>query len=205
VLVVPRSPRGRIVHGHELVKMDAGGGSPFTSCAESRRGGNPGGTKVRRLSGGTPARWQVTGCNQDLRNRSRRLACPCCYSVESPTTSTATGGHHRHNDHAASWRSGIPWSFTAHRWTSLRTTYCEGKAASASFVRLNFWGRFKDRQGLGTGFAEQRPRYSHGRPHSQQGSEGIRAPAVVLCPARLVEVKGHRFCSSLEDPSTQGA
>jgi glycosyltransferase involved in cell wall biosynthesis len=93
----------------------------------------------------------------------------------------------------ASKLSGIPWSLTAHRWDIVENNLLAAKARSASFVRFISEDGLRMAQAMGVELAH----------HVRVLHMGVALPArvqrryaprhVVLCPARLVEVKGHRF------------
>jgi len=117
VLVVPALPARRIVHGHELVKWTRGRSPSLrvlkAAVAETLAG--PVKQQERWDSCSVAGR---DGCNQNLAIVPKALWLARVLCGGGPTTSTATGRHHGHHDHVASRRSDIPWSFTAHRWTS---------------------------------------------------------------------------------------
>jgi len=94
--------------------------------------------------------------------------------------------------------SGVPWSFTAHRWDIVDNNLLSRKMASASFVRLI------SRSGL----ALVRSRVPgapkekiHLLPMGVDIPAGIPAPRnivpgrpfILICPANLLPVKGHRY------------
>jgi len=94
----------------------------------------------------------------------------------------------------ASQLSGIPWSLTAHRWDIVENNLLATKVRSASFVRFISEDGLRMAQALGIGFTDNVRVLHMGVPvpaRVQRRSPGPRP--VVLCPARLVEVKGHRF------------
>lgn len=97
---------------------------------------------------------------------------------------------------SASAVSGIPWSFTAHRYDIVRNNLLAHKLRSARF------GRFIGRETLA--LARTRvPRHAMTRaillhmgvslPPRPSGRTPTRATPIVLCPARFVPVKGHRY------------
>jgi glycosyltransferase involved in cell wall biosynthesis len=93
----------------------------------------------------------------------------------------------------ASWRSGIPWSFTAHRWDIVENNLLTTKAATASFVRLISGDGLRIARALGLGSANNTRIIHMGVPIPNRVRRRYGPRPVVLCPARLVEVKGHRF------------
>jgi glycosyltransferase involved in cell wall biosynthesis len=92
----------------------------------------------------------------------------------------------------ASAGSGIPWSFTAHRWDIVENNALAAKVRSASFVRVISNNGRRLMRALGI---------DHDQIHVLRMGVNIPAQAawtpparpVVLCPANLVAVKGHRF------------
>lgn len=95
----------------------------------------------------------------------------------------------------ASEVSGIPWSFTGHRWDIVQGNLLVRKARSATFVR--FISKNGYIRALRAGVPEQRARLLH---------MGVRLPAAgspegnvpprafrMLCPAALLPVKGHAY------------
>lgn len=96
---------------------------------------------------------------------------------------------------AASAASGIPWSFTAHRYDVVLNNLLAEKLRSAQF------GRFIARETLALASRLVPPNVlaravvlpmGVAVPPSIPGKSS-RATPVVLCPARLVPVKGHRY------------
>jgi glycosyltransferase involved in cell wall biosynthesis len=97
---------------------------------------------------------------------------------------------------AASEVSGIPWSFTAHRYDVVLNNLLDDKLRSARF------GRFIAREmaavagSLVSPEAMRRSEVIHMGvpvPPLPNGRAPARATPVVLCPARFVKVKGHEY------------
>jgi colanic acid/amylovoran biosynthesis glycosyltransferase len=94
----------------------------------------------------------------------------------------------------ASTVSGIPWSFTAHRWDISENNLIATKAASAAFVRAI--SRRGSRELLGyVGSAGAKVKVIHmGVPLPRAVSEQSRRSVLrVIVAANLREVKGHRY------------
>ena len=195
VLVVPRSPRGRIVHGHELIKWTRGEAlhSPRVlkaAVAETLAApGQTAGAVGLLLGGRSPV---VAIKNLAIVPKALWLArvatlwrADHIHCHWAGTTATMTM--------LASWRSGIPWSFTAHRWDIVENNLLATKAASASFVRLISGDGLRIARALGLGSANNARVIHMGVPIPNRVRRGSGPRPVVLCPARLVEVKGHRF------------
>jgi colanic acid/amylovoran biosynthesis glycosyltransferase len=96
---------------------------------------------------------------------------------------------------AASAVSGIPWSFTAHRYDIIRNNLLAEKLRSARFGRFISRETFALAGSLVPPDAMARAMMLHmgvSLPPAPAGQIPTRARPVVLCPARLVPVKGHR-------------
>ena len=195
VLVVPRSPRGRIVHGRELVKWTrretlhslrvlkaavaetlAGPGQTAGALGLLLGGRSPT-VAIKNLAIVPKALWLARVA---VRWRADHIHCHW-----AGTTATMTM--------LASRRSGIPWSFTAHRWDIVENNLLATKAASASFVRLISGDGLRIARALGLGPANNTRVIHMGVPIPNRVRRRYGRRPVVLCPARLVEVKGHRF------------
>jgi glycosyltransferase involved in cell wall biosynthesis len=94
---------------------------------------------------------------------------------------------------AASSMCGIPWSLTLHRWDIVEDNLLAEKAESATLVR------FISQDGLRMGRERGVPEGSHirvirmGVDMPPAVANGRPEGRIVLCPARLVPVKGHRY------------
>jgi len=196
VLVIPRSPRGNIIHGHELVAL----AQREALCS----------SKVLRAAAASTlsAPGQTSAAVRPLL-QSRSLAVAVKNLTIVPKALWLAGVAARWNaDHIhchwagttatmamlASQLSGIPWSLTAHRWDIVENNLLATKVRSASFVRFISEDGLRMAQALGIGFTDNVRVLHMGVPvpaRVQRRSPGPRP--VVLCPARLVEVKGHRF------------
>jgi colanic acid/amylovoran biosynthesis glycosyltransferase len=93
----------------------------------------------------------------------------------------------------ASELSGVPWSLTAHRSDIVSNNLLTDKARSATLVRaISENGRkMMIARGIKPGDKLQVVPMGVRIPHVVHWNRTI--PAVVLCPADLLEVKGHRF------------
>jgi len=195
VLVIPRSPRGNIMHGHALVEI-AQRESVFSGRVLKA-------AAVAALA----APVQVAAAARPLlRSRSPKVAVKNLTIIPKALWLAAVAAQwkadHIHCHWAgttatmamlASGLSGIPWSLTAHRWDIVENNLLAAKVRSASFVRFISEDGLKMAQALGAKCAD----------HVRVLHMGVAVPArvqrrygprpVVLCPARLVEVKGHRF------------
>ena len=195
VLVIPRSPRGNIMHGHELVEIAR------RESVVSRRV-----LKAAAMATLAAPVQVVAAAWPLLRSRSPRVAVKNLTIIPKALWLAAVAAQwkadHIHCHWAgttatmamlASELSGIPWSLTAHRWDIVENNLLAAKVRSASFVRFISEDGLKMAQALGAKCADH-VRVLHmgvGVPARVQRRYGPRP--VVLCPARLVEVKGHRF------------
>src|SRR5260370_7251033 len=92
----------------------------------------------------------------------------------------------------ASWRSGIPWRFTAHRWDIVENNLLARKAGSASFVRLISWDGLRIARALGLGSANNARVIHMPLPIPNRVRRESAPRPAVLCPSRLEEVNAHR-------------
>lgn len=110
-------------------------------------------------------------------------------------STTATAGY------IASKMSGIPWSFTAHRWDITENNMLKEKVTTARFVRaISKAGASTLAQLLGAGL-EDKIRTIHMGVATGGGQAMSPAPArlgtdasgLIACTANLLPVKGHRY------------
>lgn len=190
LLIVPRSPRKDVVHGKHLLE------SSESADLLSRN--------VLRIAARVPsAKWNAM-VQRIRKSRSMAVAAKNL-SVLPKAAWVADLALQWHADHihchwagttatmsmAASEWSGIPWSFTLHRWDIVENNLLVEKAKSASLVR------FISEDGLRMAREFGVPASDHVRVIHM----GVEMPSVrptlggqvCLCPARLVEIKGHRY------------
>lgn len=195
VLLVPRSPRGAMLHGKSLVehsRIEPLFSTRVMGEAAAVALSSPVDTSAavsRLLSGSTP--------RMALKNLA---VVPKALWLSA--VATEWGADHIHSHWAgttatlamlASKLSGIPWSFTAHRWDIVENNRLAEKVQRAAFARFISEDGLRMARSIGIGPA----------PNARVLVMGIELPAVVdrspgpsqlvVCPARLVEVKGHRF------------
>ena len=195
VRVIPRSLRGRILHGHGLLKH----ARREALCSP----------QVLRTAAATmlaAPRRTMTAAWPLLGTRSATLAMKNLAVIPKALwlarMASAWQADHIHCHWAgttasmamlASRISGIPWSFTAHRWDIVEDNVLLKKAKSASLARFISNDGLSMAKAIGIGPAHN-ARVLHmgvSIPSVVRRRHGSRP--VVLCPARLVEVKGHRF------------
>ena len=195
VLVIPRSPRGKIIHGHELVEL-------------AQREALYSGRVLKAAAAATLAspRQTAAAVRPLLRSRSPRVALKNLTIVPKALWLAGVAARwkadHIHCHWAgttatmamlASELSGIPWSLTAHRWDIVENNLLAAKVRGASFVRFISEDGLRMAQAMGIGFADN-VRVLHMGVAVPSRVRRQHAPKpVVLCPARLVEVKGHSF------------
>jgi glycosyltransferase involved in cell wall biosynthesis len=189
VLVVPRSPSGEILHGTELLE----------SCA---REGLLTWNVLRSVATQSTGKW-LEALRRLRASRSLRIAAKNLAVLPKAAWLAALAQQWK-ADHihchwagttatmamiASEW-SGIPWSFTLHRRDIVENNLLLEKVGSAGMVR------FLSEEGLRMARALGVPRSGHIRVIHM----GVDLPTpvprtpgrIVLCPARLVDVKGHR-------------
>jgi len=195
VLVVPRSPGGGVIHGENLVAI-----------SRRERLFSPRVLKAAlRVSAAAPIR-ALSAAACAFQSRSAWLAMKNLAVVPKAlwlaNVARLWGADHIHCHWSgttatlallASRISGIPWSLTAHRWDIVENNLLSRKVGAASFVRFISQDGLKLANVAGV-TAGAKIRFI---------SMGVRIPAcrearpagdrVVLCSARLEEVKGHRF------------
>jgi colanic acid/amylovoran biosynthesis glycosyltransferase len=194
ILVAPRSPEGPVFHGHELLMRSRRESlfSPEVLRTAARRFWS---SKVRvrsilrilfqsrsvplslkNLAVVPKAMWLA-----DIAEKWKADHIHCHWAGTTATMAML----------ASEW-SGIPWSLTAHRWDIVENNLFAAKVESASFVRLiSESGReLAQRNGVrDTQKLRVVPMGVSIPPHTPRRM-GVRP--IVLCPARLVPVKGHR-------------
>jgi glycosyltransferase involved in cell wall biosynthesis len=97
---------------------------------------------------------------------------------------------------AASTVSGIPWSFTAHRYDVVLNNLLDDKLRSARFGRFIARKMAAVARSLVSPEAMARSEVLHmgvRLPPAANGHQPARATPVLLCPGGLLRVKGHHF------------
>lgn len=195
VLIVPRSPRGPVLHGRELLnhsrlEMLLSREVLKSACRRAF-------TAPRQTAAIV---WPVfESRSPGIAIRNLAVVPKALWLAE---IASAWGAHHIHCHWAAttatmamlaSHISGIPWSFTAHRWDIVEDNLLSAKARSASFARFISEDGLRMAQSIGIGSAAKARVLHMGVAIPAQVHHDARLKPVVLCPARLVAVKGHRF------------
>jgi colanic acid/amylovoran biosynthesis glycosyltransferase len=195
VLVVPRSPGGGVVHGEDLVAI-------------SRRE-RPLSPRVLRaalrVSAAAPIR-AVSAAACVFQSRSAWLAMKNLAVIPKAlwlaNLAGEWGADHIHCHWSgttatmallASRISGVPWSLTAHRWDIVENNLLNLKVGAASFVRFISQDGVKLAQVAGVSAGPKIRVYPMGVRIPERPEVKRTRDRVVLCPARLEEVKGHRF------------
>ena len=195
VLVVPRSPDGPIVHGQELLKyarrealcslrvskaaVAAAIGAPARMALAARclRGSRSLAIAIKNLAVIPKALWLATVAKEWDAGHIH------CHWAGTTATMTML----------ASEASGIPWSLTAHRWDIVENNLLAVKVKSASFVRFISDDGLRMAKAIGVNTENDVCVLRMGVTIPRSVPPRTRANPVVVCPARLVEVKGHRF------------
>jgi colanic acid/amylovoran biosynthesis glycosyltransferase len=195
VLVVPRSPTGQLIHAAELHAP----------------------TKVERLFSSDVLRAAFHGCfTHPLRALAAARCVPRSRSVPIAIKNISVmpkalwlaklarswRADHIHCHWAAttatmtmiaSELSAVPWSFTAHRWDIVENNLLAVKADSAAFVRVISEGSLRMVATRGIDDSRKLRLIRMGVDMPELPESKTSSNQVVLCPANLVEVKGHRF------------
>lgn len=195
VLVIPRSPRGLIVHGSELLRQarreslcsaqvlrTAGKvalETPGQAIASARRllKSRSAGVLLKNLAIVPKALWLA-----DVATRWKADHIHCHWAG---TTATMTM--------LASSLSNVPWSLTLHRWDIVENNLLAEKVRAASFARFICEDGLRMARAIGIGPEANVRVLSMGVPIPPPLGGRRRLKPVVVCPARLVAVKGHRF------------
>jgi colanic acid/amylovoran biosynthesis glycosyltransferase len=192
VLVIPRSPRGRIIHGHALL--------------DRARLESPYSPRVIKAAAMAAPRQIGAAVLPLLGSRSALVAIKNLAIVPKALwlagVAVRWGAGHIHCHWAgttatmamlASRISGIPWSLTAHRWDIVENNLLAAKVNSASFVRFISDDGLRMAREMNIGPAGNARVLHMGVAIPGTVRRRYVPRPVVLCPARLVEVKGHRF------------
>ena len=195
VLVVPRSPRGVVMHGRELLPR---------ARREALYSPRVLGAAAAAMLA-APAR-TLAAARVLLESRSPAVAIKNLAVVPKALwlakIAAQWGADHIHCHWAsttatmtmiASGISGIPWSLTTHRWDIVENNLLAAKVSSASFVRFISVDGLRMARRIGIGPARNARVLHMGVTVPGQVQRRYGPRAVVLCPARLVDVKGHRF------------
>jgi glycosyltransferase involved in cell wall biosynthesis len=195
VVVVPRSPTGVILHGSELLDRARMEGlfSPQVLQAAAMK------ALSRPAEMGLAS--QIVRASRSLSVAAKNLAVlpKACWLAGFAAD---WGADHIHCHWAgttatmamaASHLCGVPWSFTAHRWDIVENNLLAAKMRTASMVRFICADGLRMAREIGIPYG----------CHARVIHMGVAVPPrpsppnpdrhVVLCPARLVKVKGHRF------------
>ncbi|HUO29939.1 MAG TPA: glycosyltransferase [Bryobacteraceae bacterium] len=195
VLIVPRSCGGPLVHGRELVKY-----ASIETLASRRVCRTAAGVLLKARGRALAALWPL--------NASRSLSIALKNVAVIPKAlwladvAAVWKADHIHCHWAgttatmawlASTLSGIPWSFTAHRWDIVENNLLAQKARSATLARFISEDGLRMARAVGLGPEVHAAVVRMGVDLPEETAVPERTGAVVLCPARLTEVKGHRF------------
>jgi glycosyltransferase involved in cell wall biosynthesis len=160
-------------------------------------------TLVRRPRGTVRAFWRLRRTRPRRRAVSNAIATAQGIWVARLAHGWGAEHIHAHWAHltatmamAASAVSDIPWSFTAHRYDVVLNNLLADKLRSARFGRFIAREMLDIARSLVGPDAIARATVMHigvPLPPAPAGESPMRALPVVLCPGRLVPVKGHRY------------
>jgi glycosyltransferase involved in cell wall biosynthesis len=195
VLLVPRSPQGPIVHGHSLVQHTRQ--KPLVSSGILAAAVNVGLESPRRI---------LRAASIVRRSRTVHIAAKNLAVLPKAFWLAAIAreweAEHIHSHWAgttatlamvAAGIAGIPWSFTAHRWDIVEDNLLREKVQSARLARFISEDGLNMAKEIGIEVEPSARVLKMGvaLPPAVQRPAG--AWPIVVCPARLVEVKGHEF------------
>lgn len=195
VLVVPRSPRGPLLHAGEL-KAKSRNESLFSANVVR---------DALRLLISRPVAAIAASC---AARKSRSLAVAAKNLAVLPKAlwlaqlAKAWGADHIHCHWAATTATmamiaselcEVPWSVTAHRWDIVERNLLTKKAERAAFVRVISDGSVQMMAENGVTDHDKLFVVRMGVKMPALFERRPSPPPVLLCPANLVEVKGHRF------------
>ena len=196
VLVIPRSPKGSVIHGKDLLPY----ARRESLCSPAVV------LKAAKRMSISPIR--TANCVATMLRRSRTTGIAVKNLAVIPKAlwlaevAREWGAEHIHSHWAgttatmamiASRISGIPWSFTAHRWDVVENNLLEEKVRNAHVARFISEDGLKMAKNIGIGPAPNARVLVMGVSLPSQVERREGAWPIVVCPARLVEVKGHRF------------
>jgi len=195
VMVIPRSPKGPVIHSQALLRYTRR--EPLYSAEVF--------TRAARTGIRAPLR-SVRALGILLKSRTPKIAAknaavlPKAFWLAS--VARDWGAEHIYSHWAgttatmamvASELSGIPWSFTAHRWDVVENNLLREKVKRARLARFISEDGLKMAKEIGIGAAANARVLFMGVDLPAEVQRRSGQWPIVLCPARLVEVKGHRF------------
>jgi colanic acid/amylovoran biosynthesis glycosyltransferase len=191
VLVIPRSPGGRILHGRELVSC-----SRIESLCSARVLATAGAKAIASpatvINAVRPLLASKAAKNLAVVPKALWLAS-LARDWRADHIHCHWGGTTASLAMVASTVSGVPWSLTLHRWDIVENNLLAEKVRRAAFARFICEDGLRMARELGAP-ADRACVIHMGVELPVRGSSfGSNSRGVVLCPARLVEVKGHRY------------
>lgn len=195
VVIVPRSPKGLVIHGRDVLKHSK---SEALCSATVMK-------KAMRVASSAPAR-TFRAFRPVLSSRTLGIAAKNASVVPKALwlaeIAREWGAEHLHSHWAgttatlamiASIFSGIPWSFTAHRWDIVENNLLKEKVRHASLARFISEDGLRMARTLGIETAHNARVLYMGVTLPAEVERRSGEWPIVICPARLVDVKGHRF------------
>jgi colanic acid/amylovoran biosynthesis glycosyltransferase len=195
VLIVPRSPKGLVIHGKDVLKHSKSEALCSSTVLK----------KAMRVASSAPAR-ALRAIAPVLTSRTLGIAVKNASIVPKALwladIAREWGAEHLHSHWAgttasltmfASTFSGIPWSFTAHRWDIVENNLLKQKIRHARVARFISEDGLRMATAIGIGTAHNARVLYMGVALPAEIELRIGEWPIVICPARLVDVKGHRF------------
>jgi colanic acid/amylovoran biosynthesis glycosyltransferase len=198
VVLVPMWPRGAVMHedARELLETTIGAPllSPRIACAAAAEVAAHPVRSMRSLAvlkksrSGRVLAKNVAVCPKALwlARLVRRLRADHIHAQWGATTATMAWVAHM--------VTGVPWSFTVHRWDIAENNLLQQKAASARFVRaISVTGAKAVRRYLGPHASKGRLLHMGVDLPAGPRAAGDQRTLRVITAANLLEIKGHKY------------
>ena len=195
VLIVPRSPKGLVIHGQDVLKHTRSEAlCSATVIKKAMRAASLEPARAARAL--APVLWSRT---LGIAAKNLSIVPKALWLAE---IAREWGAEHLHSHWAgttatltmvASSFSGIPWSFTAHRWDIVENNLLKEKVRRASLARFISEDGLRMARMLGIGTTHNARVLYMGVAFPAEVERRRGEWPIVVCPARLVDVKGHRF------------
>jgi glycosyltransferase involved in cell wall biosynthesis len=200
VRIAPRSPRGPVVHGDAAPLVPLTVRQPLASGAVLRAAL----AEAGRHTGRAAAALGALGASRSPLVRLKNLAVfPKGLWLARLARQWHATHIHAHWAAAtasvalvASAVSGIPWSFTAHRFDIVANNLLALKVQKATFARFISQSGMEMARALGIDGLDAKGCVLHmgvDLPTDCPGGAAGTDPMVLLCPANLLPVKGHKY------------
>lgn len=205
VLVVPMYPRGSVVHGDVMPLMNRVVACPLFGPDVLKSAGS----EIARNPAAAIRSLAPLFRSRDLRILLKNLAV-YPKGLWLAALARRWGAEHMHVHWAASTAtmalvagqvSGIPWSVTCHRWDIVENNLLGMKAERAAFVRFISRSGLRMAKSLGIRLRDSStfvlnmsvPIVSAEACRDELERPRAALPPIIMCPANLIAVKGHRY------------